>query len=149
MSDGGQNIEHGHQDFASTEPMLQNSLRQQFTGLSKIICSRSITELHVADLKCWLKGRGAKKSVSLLLLIHIFSLQLVQGCPHFFGLLATYKMTSQNDLRTLKMLNIYLFIYIYTEHFIYAIYVGVLAGSQCRSFYEQSESAAPHFPSLE
>ena len=29
------------------------------------------------------------------------------------------------------------------------IYVSVLAGSQCRSFYEQSESAAPHFPSLE
>ena len=29
------------------------------------------------------------------------------------------------------------------------IYVSVLAGSQYRSFYEQSESAAPHFPSLE
>ena len=29
------------------------------------------------------------------------------------------------------------------------LHVGVLVGSQCRSFYEQSESAAPHFPSLE
>ena len=26
---------------------------------------------------------------------------------------------------------------------------SLFAGSQCRSFYEQSESAAPHFPSLE
>ena len=47
------------------------------------------------------------------------------------------------------MLNIFIYIYyIYTEYtsYIQYNYVGVLAGSQCRSFYEQSESAAPHFP---
>ena len=47
-----------------------------------------------------------------------------QGCPHFFDLQATFKITKSNDLPTLEMLNIFIYIYVLI-HFIYTIYVDV------------------------
>ena len=53
-----------------------------------------------------------------------------RGAHTFSACKLLLKWPSQNDLPTLKILNIYyLYIYIYWVHFIYKIYVGVLAGS--------------------